>query len=301
MPSLAALHPQVVHFVVALIIVGRGAALGVARRRRGVADAGGDRRWSPSAPSPAWWRCAPAATRTARSSACPARATRWWPTRRGVSGRATSSCCCWRSKRWPPPWPAASTPRPATPPSPPPPSAWWPSACSTAPPISAVSWSYGYGGGVGIRSGDPQDVSRAFIAGALSPGGAGSRRRPPARCRRPTCWPRSRSRRAALAQVEPPSIAADPSAALDRLDASTVDAATTPVARSARRPGGPRRRRPCERAGSSQVLETLRTIPDRTRRSSSACRDRRVPTDARAAAPPGRAQLADGLATPSSG
>jgi uncharacterized membrane protein len=122
---------------------------------------------------------------------------------------------------------------------------------------------YGYGGGVGIRSGDPQDVNRAFIAGAhhqAAQDRAGGRPLDAAALTDLVAARFPNDLEVQLAQVESTLVdRADPQTALNKLGALNVP---QPDARSRIRAGLLRARAleaMNDRSAARQVLETLRT------------------------------------------
>ena len=192
MPSLAALHPQVVHFVVALILV--GVVL----------------RWASLAWRAAW--LTPAATDAGRPGHRRQPGGRAFRQRRARPGRARAGRAAGGGgprdlgRAGPQRLPAAAGGRgrrrgagqPAAPAGPqrrdrrrrrrP----GGRRSCSTAPPISAVSWSTATAAASASGPAIPQDVSRVFIAGAHHQAAQDRAVRPPARCGgagRPA-WPR---------------------------------------------------------------------------------------------------------------
>jgi uncharacterized membrane protein len=122
---------------------------------------------------------------------------------------------------------------------------------------------YGYGGGVGIRSGDPQDVNRAFIAGAhhqAAQDRAGGRPLDAAALNDLVAARFPDELEVQLAQVESTLVdRADPQTALNKLGALKVPQPDT----RARIRAGMLRARALEamndRSAARQVLETLRT------------------------------------------
>ena len=146
---------------------------------------------------------------------------------------------------------------------------------------------YAYGGGVGIRSGDPQDVNRVFIAGAYhqaaqdrAPGVRSMRRR----CRTSSPRVSPTTSRCSSARIESTLVdRGDPQTALNRLNGLSIPQADTRSriragmlrARALRamndRVGGP--------AGARDVADRVPATPRSSSASpSSRGRDRRVPS-----------------------
>ena len=274
MPSLAALHPQVVHFVVALIVVG----VAVPVRCRCVVR----RPWlSPAAAAlvALGTVASVVAVRSGDDAHGPvervpgARAAvvdheTWGERARNVFlillvVEAVAAALAVA--------PASSAP--GRPRWPPPSSAWSPSASRRAVGELGGELVYGYAGGVGIRSGDPADVNRLLIAAAHHQAAldrqSGS---PPTPRRSPTWWPTRFPDHLELQLAQVESIIVDRKApAASQLDQSRRPprlhgcACRASHARRARRRRAASRRHAC---AARQVRATNRVRRARTSRAA---------------------------------